>query len=127
VERNRQPRILVVDDEPDIMQVIKSGLEGSGYLVDVFNDPGQALSSFKPGYYDMLVLDIRMPMMTGFQLYREIRRKDSKVRVCFMTAFDVHKEEFSKIFPSYDVKSFIKKPIKVKDLLRLIQYETERR
>ena len=127
MERGRQPRILVVDDDPDITLVIKSGLEGSGYLVDVFNDPEQALSSFKPGYYDMLILDIRMPLMTGFQLYREIRRKDSKARVCFMTAFDVHKEEFSKIFPSYDVKSFIKKPIKVKELLRLIQYEMEHR
>ena len=66
MERSRQSRILVVDDEPDITLVIKSGLEGSGYLVDVFNDPAQALSSFKPNYYDMLVLDIRMPMMTGF-------------------------------------------------------------
>jgi DNA-binding response OmpR family regulator len=127
MERARRPRILVVDDEPDITLVIKGGLEGSGYLVDIFNDPEEALSGFRPGYYDMLILDIRMPRMTGFQLYKEIRRKDSKARVCFMTAFDVHKEEFAKIFPSYDVKSFIKKPIKVKDLLKLIQSEMEGR
>jgi two-component system, OmpR family, response regulator ChvI len=123
MERGRQPRILVVDDEPDITLVIKGGLEDLGYLVDAFNDPEDALSSFKPGHYDMLILDIRMPRLTGFQLYREIRKKDDKAKVCFMTAFDVHKEEFAKIFPSYDVKSFIKKPIRVKDLLRLVQSE----
>jgi len=122
---NQKARILVVDDEQDITSVFKRGLEASGFLVDTFNDPTEALSNFKEDYYDVLIFDIKMPKMTGFQLYREIRKKDNKARVCFMTAFDIYKEEFSKMFPSYEVKCFIKKPVRVNDLQQIVQGQVE--
>jgi DNA-binding response OmpR family regulator len=118
---SQKARILVVDDEPDLTLVIKHGLENDGYLVDVFNDAEQALYHFKPDYYHTLILDIRMPKMTGFQLYGEIRKIDSKTPVCFMTAFDAYNEEFDKMSPSHNVKCFIKKPVRVKDLLAMIR------
>jgi two-component system, OmpR family, response regulator ChvI len=61
-------------------------LHESGFKVIPFNDPLLALRSFKPRYYDLVILDIRMPDMNGFELYREIRRKDNGVKVCFLTA-----------------------------------------
>ena len=122
-----RPRVLVVDDEPDITKVIKAGLESAGFKVDAFNDPDQALSHFKPDYYDVLIFDIRMPILTGFQLYREIRKRDSKAKVCFMTAFEVYREEFSKMFPSYDINCFIKKPVRTKDLQLMVKAQLENR
>jgi len=68
-----------------------------------------------------------MPKMTGFQLYGEIKKMDRKVKVCFMTAFDAYNEEFKKMFPSYNVKSFIKKPVGVKDLLAMIRGQIDNR
>jgi len=121
MKSDQKARILVVDDEPDLTLVIKHGLENDGYLVEVFNDPEQALAHFKADYYDTLILDIRMPKLNGFQLYREIRKIDSKARVCFMTAFEVYKNEFVKMFPSYDIKCFMKKPVRIKDLQAIVK------
>ncbi len=123
MESSQKARILVVDDELDITIVIKRGLEGAGFLVDTFNDPAQALSHFDPDYYDMVILDIRMPKMNGFELYRELAKKDSKIKACFMTAFEIYYEEFKKVFPSYDIKRFIRKPFKIKDLQEVIRDE----
>jgi DNA-binding response OmpR family regulator len=120
-------RILVVDDEHDITSVIKRGLEAVGYAVDAFNDPEQALAHFKNSYYDMLIFDIRMPKLSGFQLYREIRKKDDKARVCFMTAFEVYREEFGKVFPNYDIKCFLTKPLSITDLQKIIEAELEKK
>lgn len=127
MQANPKGRILVVDDESDITSVIKRGLETVGYAVDAFNDSEQALAYFKNGYYDMLILDIRMPKLNGFQLYRQIRKRDSKARVCFMTAFEVYREEFEKVFPDYDVKCFLTKPLSIKDLQTIIQTELEKK
>jgi len=125
VERSQKARILVVDDEPDIALVIKQGLENVGYRVDAFNDPEEALSHFKPDYYDIMLLDIRMPRLNGFQLYRQLMKKDGSSKVCFMTAFDVYKNEFAKMFPSYDIKCFIKKPIRISDLQAMVKGQLE--
>lgn len=127
VQADRKGRILVVDDEPDITSVIKRGLETVGYAVNAFNDPEQALAHFKNAYYDMLIFDIRMPQLNGFQLYREIRKKDGKARVCFMTAFEIYRKEFKKVFPDYDVKCFLTKPLSIKDLQKIIQAELEKK
>lgn len=127
VQADRKGRILVVDDEPDITSVIKRGLETVGYAVNTFNDPEQALAHFKNAYYDMLIFDIRIPQLNGFQLYREIRKKDGKARVCFMTAFEIYRKEFEKVFPDYDVKCFLTKPLSIKDLQKIIQAELEKK
>ena len=113
-------RIAVVDDEIDITTVLKKGLEQHGFSVDTFNDPQAALASFRPGHYDLMIIDIRMPKINGFNLYRELRKKDAKVRVCFLTAFEIYYEEFRKMFPTIDVRAFVRKPINIQSLIRLI-------
>jgi two-component system, OmpR family, response regulator ChvI len=120
-------KILIVDDEADITFTLKEGIEKSGsFSVDTFNDPQLALSNFKSGYYDLLIIDIRMPNMTGFELYRKIREIDSKVRVCFITAFETYFEKFRQgFFPLEEIKGFIKKPIQIEDLERFVKVVTK--
>jgi len=106
-------KILLVDDEPDIVHAIQKGLEMRGFSVDAFEDPEKALQQFTPDTYDFAVLDVRMPKMNGFQLYREIEKRDAKVRVRFLTAFETYREEFKKAFPELDERRFIKKPVTI--------------
>ena len=77
---------MIVDDEPDIGLVLKMVLENNGYIVDYYYNPIIALDEFKSNVYDLLVLDIRMPYMNGFQLYRELRKRDMKLNICLITA-----------------------------------------
>ena len=97
---NNNNRILLVDDEPDITTVFTLGLEDHGFKVDTFNDPLQALSAFKSGSYDLALIDYKMPNMNGFELYLEIMKIDEKVKVCFITAFEVYHEELKQKFQS---------------------------
>src|SRR5215207_9897686 len=85
-------RLLIVDDEPDITLTLRTILEQNGFEVVSFNDPLLALRHFKPRYYELVILDIRMPDMNGFELYRQIRRKDNRVKVCFLTAVSEFRE-----------------------------------
>lgn len=117
MDRPPKGRILLVDDERDINTVVKKGLERVGFKVRAFNNPLDALSKFEAGSYDVAILDIRMPSMNGFELYKKLREIDSKIKVCFITAFEMYEEEFKKLFPSYEVRCFIKKPIKLTDLI----------
>ncbi|MFI5420497.1 MAG: response regulator [Nitrososphaerales archaeon] len=109
-------RIFLVDDEPDIANSLKSGLERKGFTVDAFTDPQEALARYRPNAYDLLLIDIRMSKLNGFELVREIRKTDALTEVWFLTAFEVYYEEFKKMFPNLDVKSFIRKPISASDL-----------
>jgi DNA-binding response OmpR family regulator len=77
-------RILIVDDEHDNSSIFKIGLEDAGFEVNAYSDPELALSAFKPDFYDLLILDIRMPKMDGYELYDKIRKKDNKVRSAFL-------------------------------------------
>lgn len=120
-------KILVVDDEPDITSSIKTGLEKKGFEVQVYNEPLKALSEFKPNEFDLLLIDIRMPKMNGFELYREIKKKSNDVKICFFTAFEVYYEEFRKMFPNLEVKCFIRKPITINDLVVHINSELEKK
>lgn len=113
--------ILIVDDEPDISSAIKVGLEDHGFRVSVFDDPLAALSNYKSDVYDLLIIDVKMPKMSGFELYREVRKVDNNVGVCFLTAFEMYYEEFKRVFPSMDVKHFIQKPIAMSDLVDKIK------
>ena len=112
--------IFVVDDEADIVSLIERGLVKNGFKVDVFTDPVEALSHFKPDLYDLVLLDIKMPKMNGFELYREIRKIDSKVKVCFVTAFEVYYKEFKKVFPSLEINCVIKKPFTIQELTQQV-------
>ena len=79
-------RILIVDDEEDVTSILRKGLEKSGYVVVTFNDPIKALDNFIPGSYDLVLLDIKMPKINGFELFQQIQERDGNVKVCFMTA-----------------------------------------
>jgi DNA-binding response OmpR family regulator len=74
-------RVMIVDDEENITTIFKIGLEKNEFIVTTFNDPLEALSKFRPGTYDLLILDIRMPATNGFELYQKIRSLDDKVKV----------------------------------------------
>ena len=114
-------RILLVDDETDIVSLYKKNLSHDGFEVEAYNDPEIALSNFKPDAYDLIILDIRMPKMTGFELCREIRKIDEKVKICFMTAFEINLTEFQKVLPSIKVDELITKPIHMVDLCSTVQ------
>ena len=111
--------VLVVDDEPDLNLVIKMVLEGNGFRVDSFTDPLSALESFKANLYDLIILDIQMPGINGFELYRQIKKIDDKVKVCFLTASEMYYEEFRKeLFPALDKNCYIQKPIQNETLIK---------
>ena len=116
-----QSSLLLVDDEEGITQVIKKGLQQFGFHVEVFNDPVEALANFKANSFDVAILDVRMPRMDGFQLYKRLKEIDSGIKICFMTAFDIYPSEFQKVFPSYDVKYLIRKPIRLSELAKLLE------
>ncbi|HET9807485.1 MAG TPA: response regulator [Nitrososphaeraceae archaeon] len=88
--------ILLIDDEPDITFTIKNILEDNGFKVDSFTDPISALDNYQINYYDLIILDIKMPKIDGFQLYTKIREKDPKVKIYFLTAIATFNEEFRK-------------------------------
>ena len=121
-------RILAVDDNPDITTTIKTGLEDSGsFQVDTFNDPLKALASFKPGLYDLILLDFKMPKMYGHELYDEIKKLDEKVKVCFLTATYSDYESARKVFPMIEIECYIQKPVEIEDLVNQINKELEQR
>ena len=115
-------RILLVDDEPDVTYAIEKILENNGFLVSSYNDPTLALSNFKLGFYDLLLLDIRMPKINGFELYQKIREIDSYVKICFLTASEMFYEEYRRLdaYPRLNKEHFIQKPIRTEDLIHQI-------
>ena len=163
LDRKLLPRIMVVDDEKDILRIIKRDLEspitsssstaseptasngssipdaqhgeggsqlgeikehnakkdGDTFKVEIFTNGWnalEALNSHPRDYYDLVLTDIRMPRMNGFELYRKIKEKYPSMKIVFITAFEINKEEFSKVLPSIEVKDFIIKPISMTNL-----------
>jgi DNA-binding response OmpR family regulator len=120
-------RILLIDDEPDITSSFKQALRDNGFEVEIANDSLLALKNFKAGSYDLLVIDIVMPEMDGFSLYEEIRKIDKKVKVCFITAFEVNYQALRAVFPAAtstdDIGCFIRKPVDMDDLVKRINAE----
>ena len=115
-------RILVVDDDADISNLFKLSLERHGFVVDTFNDPLLALSNYKAGTYDLLLLDIKMPGMNGFELFQRIKDLDDKAKVCFVTGFEEYQIEFRRLFPSLEENDcFIKKPIELHALAQKVK------
>ena len=119
-------RILFVDDNKDILLTIKEGLEYHGFIVDTFSNPLEALSSFKPELYDLVLVDIKMPEMSGVEFDQELRKKavyGTEIKTCFITAYEKYFETLKKGFPELYEGCFIQKPIQIEDLVNKINEE----
>ena len=110
-----------MDDEYDISLTIKLVLEENGFKVDSFNDASQALENFTAGLYDLVILDIKMPVMSGFSLYKKIRKLDDKVIICYLTAVDEVSYEDLKCYSNIDESCIIHKPVDKDSLLGQIK------
>ena len=120
-----KPSILLIDDENDTLVTLKKGLEMKGFEVDAFDASPQALQQFKPYRYDVVITEISMPILNGFEVYKLIRKQDEKVRIFFMTAFEVIEQEIKLAFPNLPPKSFITKTITIEKLVTLIESPRE--
>jgi DNA-binding response OmpR family regulator len=118
----RGKRIMVVDDEHDLTLFYRMCLEYYGFKVETYNDPKKALSDFKPDYYDLIILDIKMPNMDGFELYKEIKEIDPNATACFLTASELYYKEFrAREYSALDKELFIRKPIGNEELIKEIK------
>jgi len=112
----------VIDDNEDITLTLSICLKSAGLLVDAFNDPVKALDVFLAGSkkYDLLICDVRMPKMTGFEFVRHAVAQDPCLIVVMMTAFDVHKEEIDRELPSIKIDALLNKPIGMSRLVDMV-------
>jgi DNA-binding response OmpR family regulator len=128
-QNGAKKRLMIVDDEADITNSFSLALEDSGlFVVDTYNDPLVALSNYRPNSYDLLLLDIKMPKMNGFELYNQIKKLDNNVKVCFVSANDVDyialEEQYSSLErDSLIPNNIIRKPIEVSKLIGRIELE----
>jgi CheY-like chemotaxis protein len=123
--------ILVVDDDQNTTLAVKSGLENENshtinrisYLVNTYNFPTLALLEFKPNFYDLLLIDVEMPNMNGFEFSTKILEIDADPKICFMSAAEVNYEALREIYPFVNFGCFIKKPISLEHLIRRVRDE----
>lgn len=113
-------KILIVDDDPNITFTFSKILEKEGYQIDDYNDSLRAARDFRAGLYGLALIDIRMPKMNGFELFREIRKKDSQIKVCFITAYEISTDEVGSPSVNGSVV-FMKKPIDREQLIQQVQ------
>ena len=125
-EPQQHKRILVVDDNPDIVFTLQVGLESDPTIqVDGYDSPVTALVEFEPNFYDLLLIDVNMPLMDGFQLAQNLVRRDLNVRVCFMTSGEINMKAAREVHPLKSIGCFIKKPITTDALVQRIKAELE--
>jgi CheY-like chemotaxis protein len=118
----KKSRVLLVDDEPDIVYLVKTGLERNGFEVDAYTDPLLALQNFKGGLYLLLLLDIKMPKMDGIEFFNRIEKEDSKVKICFFSASEHLTSNYKNLFQnSIDKFLFISKPISIPEMTKQIK------
>ena len=121
-----QHKIMIVDDNQDIARLFALTLQDNGFVVDVFNDPLSALANYKVGIYDLLLLDIRMPAINGFELYQKIRDIDDKAEVCFITAYEESINDFNKLFPNLEAfDCFVTKPVELHNLVKIVKSQVD--
>jgi CheY-like chemotaxis protein len=126
-------RILIVDDHPDIILTFKKGLEAENdyssgkifFQVYAYDDPLLALSEFKLNFYDLLLVDVNMPKVNGFEFSEKILELDVNVRVCYISAGEMNTEALREQYPTLSIGCFIKKPITIENLVRRVKAELE--
>jgi DNA-binding response OmpR family regulator len=116
----------VIDDNPDIVFTLCLGLEGDPTIkVFGYDNPVTALVEFEPNFYELLLIDINMPLLDGFQLAQNLVRRDLNVKVCFMTSGEINMDAAREVHPLKSIGCFIKKPITAEELLTRIRAELE--
>jgi len=110
-------RILIVDDEPDNCMVYQIVLENAGYQCVSYIDSVKALQEFRSGYYDLVILDIKMPVLNGFELCKKIIELDKNVPIIFITALSDIRDES---YPELRNTIYIQKPITNDRLLQIV-------
>ncbi len=125
-------RILIIDDDADITTTFKLGIEDANsdtnnrrIEVHTYNDPTTALSEFQPNFFDLLLVDINMPHMNGFQICEKILELDINVKVCFMSSGEINREALREIYPAVSLGCFIKKPVNMNYLIERIKAELD--
>ena len=116
----KNKRIMLVDDESDVTYTLETVLEDNGFQVESYTDPTLALSNFRPGLYDLLLLDIKMPEMSGFDVYQKMKEIDSNIKVCFLTASELFYKEYRKLDANTRINRelFVQKPVRAEELIR---------
>ena len=117
--------LLIIDDDPDVTTVFSLGLQDEGFDVYTYNDPIEALSQFRPNFYDLLLIDINMPKMNGIELSRQILELDANVKICFVTAGEANIEVLRELYPTRSIGCYIKKPVTIEELVRRVKAELE--
>ena len=117
--------VLIIDDDPDVTTVFTLGLQDEGFDVYTYNDPLEALSQFRPNFYDLLLIDINMPKINGIELSIQILELDTNVKVCFITAGEANIEVLRELYPTRSIGCFIKKPVTIDQLVRRVKAELE--
>jgi DNA-binding response OmpR family regulator len=119
----QQKRILIIDDEEDIAITLSVVLQQKGFKTDYYTDPVFAYKDFREDLYDLVLLDIKMPVVDGFTLYQKIKRTDCRIKICFLTASELFYEEFRKEhgFSEFEQELFLRKPIEIEDLVHEIK------
>jgi DNA-binding response OmpR family regulator len=117
--------LLIIDDDPDVTTVFSLGLQDEGFDVYTYNDPIEALSQFRPNFYDLLLIDINMPKMNGIELSRQILELDANVKICFVTAGEANIEVLRELYPTRSIGCYIKKPVTIDQLVKRVKAELE--
>jgi DNA-binding response OmpR family regulator len=131
IQQSLCKRILIIDDHFDTTLTFKAALESCNnnntkeFEVYTCNDPLAALLEFKPNFYDLLLIDINLPYMNGFELYEKISKLDLNVKVCFMSAGEVNHEAIREIHPSLNIGCFMQKPVTIDYLIKRVKAELE--
>lgn len=107
--------VLLIDDDEDILTTLKLSLERKGMNTYGFTNPVLAVEHFRnnAAKYDIVITDIRMQQMNGFEVARTVKKIRPDIKLAFITAFEMNKSEFEKVLPSTKVDAFIAKPVKL--------------
>lgn len=121
-------RILLVDDDPKSCYILSVTLRLNNYHVAPYVDVEQALSEFQKDSYDLLMTNVSMAKMSGFELFHKVRTIDANVKVCFMVNHNNipdHSSEFRELFPDLPITGLADKPVTAEEVVRLVKEHLE--